>query len=224
MKFGKISRGGFVAPVPGISPAELRSHLPARLQAHANADAFLFTVVERVCLVAEMAADDGDATPAQLRDQLDAIRVAAHSMSHALASLAGKSEVFDVLAPHFHYLHLRAHEVNMPTEGRPKVPPLPPDVPELPELLARVASDVHTLRTACEYTAKHIRPVRNLSKGRERQLVELVAEAYVDAFGKPPPKRGTWFADTFVPYLGSCVGLDIGHRVVGDIIRNLPGD
>ncbi len=220
MKFTRKTHGGIVEPVPGIDADALRLFLPVRLRQHPMAATFLAATVEHVEAYASMGADDAKETPKDTRDTLAAVERAAHSLQHALAPLSGASDAFDALEVQFRYLRIRAQEVNMPTEGRPVVPALPRDLPALHGLLQRMADDLSTLRTVCGYTTAHITPQRNVSKDRERMLVRWIAESHLQCFDALPPKR-SWFANDLCAYIGTTVGADLGHRVVGEAVDSL---
>lgn len=220
MRFTSKTDGGMVEPVPGIDAAALRLYLRANLRQHPQADAFLAATVEHVEAFVDMADDDPAATPKDTRDALAVVRQAAHKMYDALAPLVGGSNAFDALEVQFLYLSIRAQEQNMPTEGRPKVPDLPRDLPAVQVLLQRIADDLATLRTVCDYTAMRITPTRNAPHDRQRMLVRWIAASYRHCFGVLPPKR-SWFANDLCGYIGNTIGADLGHRVVGEAVDSL---
>ena len=220
MRFISKTHGSIGEPVPGIDADALRLFLPARLRKHPMAEDFLAATIEQVETFAGMGEDDPEVPPAHTRDALNTAEQAAHALQNALAPMAGGSDAFDALEAQFRYLRIRAQENDMPTEGRPKVPGLPRDLPALRELLQRIADDLGTLRTVCDYTAALITPTRSAPRTRERMLVRLIAESYRQCFGALPPKR-SWFANDLCAYIGSSVGADLGHRVVGEAVESL---
>ena len=220
MRFTSMTHGGIEEPVPGINAEALSLYLPVRLRKHAMVNAFLVATVEHVKIFAGMREDDPEATPKDTRDTLAAVEQAAHALRNALAPLAGGSDAFDTLEVQFRYLRIRAQERDMPTEGRAKVPALPCDMPALAGLLQRVADDLDTLRTVCDYTTERITPTRSTPRSRERMLVCWIAESHRQCFGELPPRR-SWFADDLCKYIGSTIGADLGHRVVGEAVNSL---
>lgn len=218
MKFIERDSGGFVEPVPGLEPEAMKRYLPARLQAHPRCAEFLARLSDLAAVVKDMADDSPVLTHAELREQLHAVDDGAHRMQHALQPLASASEAFEALNTQFGYLAMRARERDMPTAGRPVVPALAPDVLDLPDLLKRISTDLQTLRTACAYTTKRIQPVRSAPRAHERWLARATVELFRDCFGKLPPQR-SWFADEFMAEIGERMGMPIGHRVVGEVVR-----
>jgi hypothetical protein len=170
--------------------------------------------------VAHLAADARSITVAEAKQGLEATALAAHAMQHALRPFEDGSDLFEALDVQFRYLRARANEVDAPKEGRPMVPELARQLPPLAQLLTRMAEDLRTLRTACEYSAEKFLPRKGIAKERERMLVRWIAEAHRTCFGELPPVRG-WFADAFFEYIGDAISLRIGHRVVGEVVRAL---
>lgn len=219
-KFTRKTHGGIVKSVPGIDARALRVFLPVRLRQHRNADSFLAATVVHVEHFVSMGEDDPEATPKDTRDTLAAVERAAHALQHALSPLAGGSCAFDALEGHYRYLRVRTQEHDTPAEGRPKVPALPSDLPALQVLLQRIADDLDTLRTVSDYTASRITPTRSTPRTRERMLVGWIAESYRQSFDALPPKR-SWFADDLCAFIGTTIGEDLGHRVVGEAVESL---
>lgn len=215
--FGATDCGGWVKPVSDLAPERLREYLPPKLQAHPGAEAFMAGVRDSAELVATWREDLPAETPDTVRDRIRAVEAAARRMQAALAPLKRQSDAFDCMDVNAGYLLLRTREVGMPTEGRPVVPRLHTDADDLTHMLQRLHDDLGALQVLCAHTAAHVRPERSTPKHYERQLVAAAAEHYRHHFGKWPPKR-SWFADAFLPYVGECIGLTIGHRIVGEVI------
>lgn len=223
-RFQATTKGSLVGPVFGLDRTILRGSLPPKLRRHSNVEAFLDAVESYAAGMASMA-DQTDleeaATAASVRDDLNGVEVAAHRMQHALSPLSNASVTFDVLATQFAYLAHRARDRGEPIDGRPVVPFLPPDVPgHLAALLARIDTDLQTLRIACSHAATKIRPERSQQKSHARLLVLGIAELYRAHFAAMPPKRGL-FADAFVEHIAQAMGWSIGHRVVGEVVASL---
>jgi len=217
MMFRSSDGGGWVKPVPTLAPEFLREYLPAKLRKGPAAAGFLLAVRDSAELIANWLDDLPAETPDTVRDQIRAVEAAAYRMQNALAPLKDASDAFDSLDVNAQYLLLRTREVGKPTEGRPVVPPLHTDAADLAHMLQRMHDDLGALRVLCDHTAAKVRPERSTPKHYERRLVSAVAEHHRNYFGKLPPKR-SWFADDFMVYVGQCVGLNIGHRIVGEVI------
>jgi hypothetical protein len=213
--------GGFEEPVAGLEPDKLRGYLPAVLRAHAGAAGFLADVQDAATTVAAMAADAPDSTADEVRDQVQAIEVAARRMQAALTPLTDASHVFECLDAHAEYLLLRTREVGMPTVGRPVVPTMDTTAPDFAGLLQRLHGDLAALRVACNHTADQITPQRGIPKGHELHLAKCIVAAFQRNFGRPPPGRRSWFADEFMAYIGETMGMKIGHRLIDEAKASL---
>ena len=209
-----------VEPGAGLDIAQLAECLPGHLQGHQGVPSFVRSVSEWAGLVGSLVKDWPAVTGKDMREGLRRVEDLAYEMQTAMQPLAQGSEMFKTLNVDFKYLHLRAHEVGGMTEGRPVVPALPADVPLLPELLTRLHEDLESLRVACSHLAGKIRPDQNPTKCLERMLVEGVARSYLEHFGERPPKRGN-FADALIPHIAGAIGMDIGHRVVGEVVSKM---
>ena len=186
--------GGFVAPVPGLETGRLQALLPRALRAHDCAAGFCADVQEAAATVADMAADAPDSTADEVRDQVQAIEVAARRMQAALTPLTDASHVFECLDAHAEYLLLRTREVGVPTAGRPIVPAMHTTAPYFAGLLQRLHGDLAALRVACNHTADQITPQRGIPKGHELHMAKCIVAAFQRNFGQLPPGRRSWFA------------------------------
>lgn len=221
MNFDRPLLGGFVEPVP-VHLAALRLFLPAKLREHAHADAFLQAVADALALVADMRNGSPDQTADEARDRVRAIEAAARRMVaalHPLSTSANARTSFDAMSAHYEYMAWRARVPGPEDSDRPTVPALPPDAPTtLAQLLTRIELDLRTLEATCGATAGAINPAqRRQEKAYERRLAALIAEAHIEHFGSKPPVRG-WFA-AFVAEAGAVIFLDIGQRIVGEVVR-----
>lgn len=204
---GDISGGGWVGNVPNMQAHHLVLHMPKAARAGERTAEFL-AAVARIAAGLKTTIDEAGAPPplAITKAEVLAVEQAAHTMQHALRPLSDGSYTFSAMLPPLdHLLMVRA---------------APPDTPELPALLQRIYDDLQTLRDVCAHTADHFSPERNPVKGSERMFVRAVATAHRDCFGRLPPVRG-WFGNSFMPYVGQCVGLTIGHAVVGQVVRGM---
>lgn len=217
--FWSDDRGGWVKPLPELAPGLLGEYLPERLRDDPRATGFLAATRDSAETIAQMVEGRQSETTDTVRDQIQGIEAAARRMQAALKPLEAASEAFEWLQADAHYLLLRTREVNMPTEGRPVVPPLHTDATDLAHMLQRMHDDLGALRVLCDHTAGKVQPQRSTPKHYERQLVSAIADHYRHHFGELPPKR-SWFADEFMVYVGECVGLTIGHRIVGEVIAS----
>ncbi len=137
---------------------------------------------------------------------------------------ADRESLADLLQPLGDYLLLRANEYGSNQEGRPKVPQLPSNADSFAALLERTASDLESLELICKHMqSKLVELPSSMPKYRERRLIRTCAVLFRNFFGRLPPKRG-WFGDQFMPYVGECIGFEIGHRIVGEIVSELAKD
>jgi hypothetical protein len=213
--FGSDESGSLIEPAAGLGVQELLLLMPVSMRTLAATPGFLAQVQEIAATWANVAADQPEQTPDAIKQIIHRVRTAAHAMRNELGVLAGGSEAFRDLQTGSMYLFLRNNEVDAPAPGRPVVPALPTDARSLDQLLQRVHGDLEALRVCTEHTAQNIKPAKSRAKWIEREVVKLVAMAHQAAFGKPPPKR-SWFGNDFMPFVGECMNLEIGHRVVGE--------
>lgn len=212
--------GGWVEPPPGMTADALRPHLPKKLAARPECEAFLAAVVESASMFYSMYPMERKLTSAEIRNSIESLERAAHDLQNAIHRFSGgDSDEFDCMNAHFEHLVIRNNESGLPTEGRPVVPGLPHATPGLDELLARLHNDLTALRAGCAYCANLMQPARNLAKYRERELVTAVAKRYLEHFGKPPPVRGA-FAP-FVKKVGTYLKLEIGSAVTKAAVESL---
>jgi hypothetical protein len=187
----------------------LRLLLPERLRGHRAAPDFLLDVVDACVEVSESLLSHDGHRPERTRDELLDVCSAASATLSALQALSDGSDAFEVLAGHAEHLRQRTEP-----------PMLPAELPELPVLLTRIRDDLRVLRQATKHAADRCALDRNAPKGAERVLVRMIVASFAMHFEEPPPQRG-WFADDLCKYLGDALGIVVGWRAVGEVVRGL---
>lgn len=205
----------------GLTVDALRLQLPMDDRNRPEASACLGAVLECVEAYFARASSEHDVPSGQVRYDLLSASHAAAEMQEALAPLADTSAVYDALDLRCRHLVLRARQQEEPAATRPAVPALANDAPpNLADLLTRIHADLQALRTATEYAVGRISSPRSSPKDRERALVKAIALSYRNHFGALPPQR-SWFADALMAHIGDCLGVDIGHRIVGEVVAGM---
>ena len=206
--------------VRDVTPAALSLYLPTHLKAHANKDAFLMATVAAVELFAHRTAGPIKTSHVQVRETLKKINVDAHRMQNALQSLAGGTAAFSALKPHACYLLFRARKKIKQSKDQPVVPEMHTTALNFPSMLERLTEDLTALRVICVHVSGITQSDQHPQKGHERLLVQQLVEAHKRYFGTLPPKRG-WFANDLLNFVSQCVGLAIGHRIVGEVVEGM---
>lgn len=226
MRFGRYECGGMVSSVPGIDVPSVsaRCKIPAWVREHPEFAHWLANVSEAAAEIGDRAQDAAGATLGEQAEWLGALSDAAHRMRNALAPLergGQREELTDMLAPLGDYLLWRARDGIGASEGRPVVPDLKSDARTTAALLERMATDLEALMQLCHHMqGKLTRIPSSQPKVYERNMVKACAVSFCEHFGRLPPKR-SWFGDDFMPYVGQCLGLEIGHRIVGEVVAEL---
>lgn len=221
MRFPDETPGGISEPVPGLTIEKVLGRLKHEDAADERAPIFAKAVLSIAQTWRDMVGDD-DTTTAEKRDLINKVAHSAATMRQALQALAeggGNEEAFRCMAADHVYLAFRARERSAGAPGRHEVPPLPYDMPrELTDLLARLATDLQTLRTVADYTAEKLKPVRNAQKLEAQAVARDLAEAYRAVFGEKPPGRG-WFGNHLAPLVGEALGITIGWNVTEKAVK-----
>ncbi len=224
MRFGKYECGAMVEAVPGIDihGVSARCAIPSRVREHPAFARWLASVSGEAENAGALAEDPGAATLGTQSEWLAALGDAAHRMRNALALLesgAPREELTEWLIPLGDYL-LGRYGIG-PRDGLPPVPKLESDAGSLVMLLDRMATDLESLGQLCTYMlGKEVALPTSKPKLQERRFIAACAESYRRVFGVLPPKRG-WFGNEFMPYVGECLGMEIGHRIVSEVITEL---
>ena len=226
MSFGKQECGRLVEYPAGIDAKSVlaRCKIPPRVSAAPVFEPWLEMVEESAALVSDMARDTPTVTAGVQREWLEGLADAAHRMRNALAPLESGGErdsLTEILRGVGDYLLWRARDGIGARPRRPVVPRLRSDAPDVSTLLDRMAKDLVALQQICAHLQGAFDELPSSSpKHHERDLIAQCALSYRQLFGQLPPKRG-WFGDEFMPYIGECVGMDIGHRIVGEVVSDL---
>lgn len=229
MEFGERSTGCMLEYPTGLDATAVRARctLPAQVHAAAAFETWLGQVEEAAATVRQMACDKPSETPGVQALWLDELSQAAHRMRNALAVLAAgneRSALFELLQPLGDYVLWRARDGIGAVAGRPPVPPVATDAASFADLMTRMVSDLEGLRAISDHLRSKLTDLpSSMPKHHERQLVKSCALSFRAVFGTLPPKRG-WFGDQFMPYVGECIGLEIGHRIVGEVVGELAAD
>lgn len=165
-------------------------------------DRFLLEVANAGQVAADLAPEK---TPNDIRRDISEITEAAKKMQQATAPLIGASESFDVLNSHFSYFAFKG---------------LPAETLCLSELLARIYSDLATLRAGTEYAAKKIKPDKSVQtkKPAARIMTRMVVQAFNTEFNSLPP-QASWFSK-FMKIAGDYSGVPCGSGVVSEVVAS----
>lgn len=230
MRFCKPQIGSLVEPVPGLDQKTVLfrcSGIPSEFAERPELAKWLAAVEEVAELENEMARGAPAVTVGLQSEWLAGLTDATRRMRSALGMLkvgADRESLADLLQPDGDYLLRRANECSSTQEGRPRVPHVPGGAIDFAALLERMANDLEALELICKHTqGKLVGLPSSLPKYRERRLIKNCAVLFRNFFGRLPPKRG-WFGDEFMPYVGECIGFDIGHRIVGEVVSELAKD
>lgn len=229
MQFGERSTGRMLEYPTGLDAATVRARcaLPQSIEGAQWFGDWLRQVEEAAGIVREMVRDEPVETLGMQAQWLDELGQAAHRMRNALAVLSAgndRSALFDLLQPLGDYVLWRARDGIGAAAGRPKVPAVRTDAGDFEHLMNRMVADLEALRAIADHQRSKLTDLpSSMPKHRERQLVRWCALAFKTACGRLPPKRG-WFGDAFMPYVGECIGLDVGHRIVGEVVTALDVD
>jgi hypothetical protein len=210
------------APVGTLTCEQLVLTVPVALRGKPETIAF----VEESVNVANYFADVGKSLypPSRVAAKiaLQDTEIAAKKMQSAMAPFIGETEGLDLVdwccGSQFSVkLKAGSSRVNWSN-----CPPLNTTAPNLTKLLTRLWVDLETLRVTCGHTAgkiesKQYPPVKKF----ERLMIQDIAQAHFNAFGELPPKR-SWFGNHFMPLVGDTMGLEIGHKIVGEVISAMP--
>lgn len=144
-------------------------------------------------------------TPNDIFNDISEMTNAAKKMQQATASLIGESESFDVLNSHFSYYAFKK---------------LPAETLCLSELLARINSDLTTLRAGTQYTAKRVKPDKSIQtkKPAARYMTRMVVHAFKTEFNCLPP-QASWFSK-FMKIVGDYSGVPCGSGVVSEVVAS----
>lgn len=226
MRFSPTQIGCFVEIPGGLDEASIRGRctFPAQVLNSAAFSPWLEDVQNVAAMVSDMAAGSPKVRPGELSDWLEALTGSADRMRRGLGRLeAGRdrAELFDMLQPIGDYILWRASPGAGDSAGRPVVPPVHSAAPTFAALLERMADDLDTLTAVCAHQQRRLvgLPTSTPAHG-SRRLVNGCASAFRSRFGTLPPRR-SWFGDDFMPYVGACIGLEIGWRVVAEAVGEL---
>lgn len=195
--------------------------------AHPNFQGWIRNVQGASATVATLIKGKAEQTLGTRSAWIKELETSSHAMRCALNPLMtgrDRAQVVDDLEPLADYLLSRARDGRGHEAGRPNAPALRTDAASLTELLERLATDLADLELICDAMLMKLQRLPSSApKHNERNLIRLIAKSHMNHFGRLPPKR-SWFGDHFMPYVGQCVGLDIGHRIVGEEVSDLLGD
>jgi hypothetical protein len=210
------------APVGTLTYQQLVLLVPEKLRKTSEAVAF----VEEAVNVANYFADVGESLhpPSHVaaKTALQDTETAAQKMQSAMAPFIGETDAYGLMSWCCGSRFAVELEAGSSLVNLSNCPPLNTTAPNLQELLTRLWVDLETLRIACGHTAGKIEAKqRPPVKEFERLMIQDIAQAYLNAFGKLPPQRG-WFGNDFMPFLGKTMGLEIGHKIVGEVVSSMP--
>lgn len=229
MQFGRRSTGRMLEYPAGLDAATVRARcaLPSSIEGAPSFEAWLRQVEEAAGMVREMVQDQPVETLGVQAQWLDELGQAAHRMRNALAVLSASGDraaLFELLQPLGDYVLWRARDGIGAVAGRPSVPVVDTDAANFAHLMTRMVADLQALRAIADHLGAKLTDLpSSMPKHHQRQLVKWCALSFQAAFGRLPPKRG-WFGDAFMPYVGECIGLQIGHRIVGEVVTALAAD